>query len=615
MTKPLTHTNTFIFLLALVFVGVACYLQWELIASHRRADQAQTAYRTALRDYRHRNIYYDPEATIAWLRERQHPAGYFVPNPDLMFEPSQRNANTLRATRYAVATLRELNALDRINGRAVVEFVLSNHVPDVTTVDPSLDLRVYRHDPYAAFRTLEGETVGVRPTMDALIILDSLGALDDPRIDLERIERFILAHQNPDGGFWDEHYPEQGRASSMKCTSFALRGLGVIHRHTGKPFPQSFARRVAGFVERSRDTASGGYGAAPALPARDLYNVFRAFVTLWWLGGGDQVTGKAWVNGHMDVDRALDYARREHYLADQGAYSRFRSRPQRRPSLKASHLLVWMATAMGRRDRLDTEALIRFAASQESRPGEYGGDIYSTYSATGIFRKLDARTAPLPEPTPPPHYQPPFPAYFPPLFFVLALVTLTLGFFARRQELEAINRALARQAATDGLTGAVNRLRFEQVLASEIQRARRHGTPLSVILLDADHFKTVNDTHGHLGGDRVLKRLAEIIEAELREPDLLARWGGEEFVILAPGTDLQGACQLAEKLRRRIERATFNGGCSLTCSFGVAAYRSEESPEGFVERADQALYRAKRAGRNRVCLEGRSSQTAACTSG
>ena len=603
--------NAFLTLLAVVFAAVGCFLQWELIESQSRADRRAAKFRQAMENYERENIYYDPQATITWLRNRQNPAGYFVPNPDLIFEPSQRNANTLRATRYAIATLRELDALDQINRRAVVEFVLANYVPNVAETQSGPYADIYRNGRYAGFRTLEGKPVGVRPTMDALIILDALNALDDPRIRLEDIRRFILVHQNPDGGFWDEHYPESGQSSCLKCTSFALRALGVMHRHTHAPFPPVFKEQVAGFVARCRDPESGGYGSAPGKAAEDLYNVFRAFITLWWLGGGSDAAGQAFVRAHMDVGGALDYANREHYLPAVGAFARYRNHGDpRHPSLKATHLMVWLATALGRVDSLDVQAIARFTASKESRPGEYGGDIYSTYSATGIFKKLGVRTSPLPKPVRPPPYRPPFPAYLPPLFFVLALVTLTLSYLSKRQELETINQLLAHQAAVDGLTGALNRLRFEELLSAEMRRAQRYGSPLSVILFDADRFKHINDRHGHLAGDRVLRALAEQVTKALRAPDQLARWGGEEFIVLAPGTDLQGALRLAEKLRQLVERTTFEEVGHITCSFGVAQYRPGEPSERFLERADQALYQAKHAGRNRVCAERRYGDVA-----
>jgi diguanylate cyclase (GGDEF)-like protein len=129
------------------------------------------------------------------------------------------------------------------------------------------------------------------------------------------------------------------------------------------------------------------------------------------------------------------------------------------------------------------------------------------------------------------------------------------------------------------------------------------------VLFDVDHFKVVNDTYGHQIGDEVLVRLSLLISSASRGVDLLARWGGEEFVILATGTDGSMASQFAEKLRAVVERAEFGVAGSVTCSFGVAEYAEGDSARTFVARADSALYKAKANGRNRV--EFASGATAA----
>jgi diguanylate cyclase (GGDEF)-like protein len=124
--------------------------------------------------------------------------------------------------------------------------------------------------------------------------------------------------------------------------------------------------------------------------------------------------------------------------------------------------------------------------------------------------------------------------------------------------------------------------------------------PFSVILFDVDQFKLVNDTHGHQAGDRVLVQLAGVASGQLRATDVLARWGGEEFVILVPEADGAMAYRVAEKLRAAIAHATFDEVGSVTCSFGVAQYVDGESAESLIARADRGLYGAKLHGRNRV---------------
>ncbi|WP_111412276.1 diguanylate cyclase [Billgrantia lactosivorans] len=157
-------------------------------------------------------------------------------------------------------------------------------------------------------------------------------------------------------------------------------------------------------------------------------------------------------------------------------------------------------------------------------------------------------------------------------------------------------------AGHDPLTGAVNRNRFIDLLARERQQARREGRALSLVMFDIDHFKHVNDTFGHSVGDMVLGKLVHTCSALLREVDVLARWGGEEFMLLLPGTTLAGAMTLAERLRRAVEEEDFAPVRGLTSSFGVAELALDEPETHCYKRLDEALYRAKAGGRNRVCL-------------
>lgn len=160
--------------------------------------------------------------------------------------------------------------------------------------------------------------------------------------------------------------------------------------------------------------------------------------------------------------------------------------------------------------------------------------------------------------------------------------------------------ALERQALTDSLTGIHNREKFDETLSLELERARRYNTPLSLIMFDIDHFKEVNDAHGHQAGDMVLISLSRIIAAHIRENDIFARWGGEEFMILAPGIPVESAALLAEKLRALVEAADFSPVGRVTISLGVAQFRPDDTPRSLAKQVDDALYRAKRGGRNRV---------------
>jgi diguanylate cyclase (GGDEF)-like protein len=159
-----------------------------------------------------------------------------------------------------------------------------------------------------------------------------------------------------------------------------------------------------------------------------------------------------------------------------------------------------------------------------------------------------------------------------------------------------------RQALVDGLTGLANRRAASDALHAEAARAERLETQLSVVLADLDEFKEVNDAHGHAVGDEVLRVVARVLRETLRESDVAGRWGGEEFLLLLPGADEEGAVQLAERVRLALAARSIPSvpGLRVTASFGVAQYAGETNPEQLLEAADGALYRAKRAGKDRV---------------
>jgi diguanylate cyclase (GGDEF)-like protein len=166
--------------------------------------------------------------------------------------------------------------------------------------------------------------------------------------------------------------------------------------------------------------------------------------------------------------------------------------------------------------------------------------------------------------------------------------------------LQRTNELLERQATTDTLTGIANRLKFNNTMAIEVSKARRHLVPLSLIIFDVDNFKLINDTFGHRAGDLALQELATLVSPTMRPEDVFARWGGEEFAVLLPYTTAEGAVNLAERLRHKIQMQPFSVVNALTCSFGVALFHTKENEDAFVRRADEALYEAKKKGRNRV---------------
>lgn len=160
-------------------------------------------------------------------------------------------------------------------------------------------------------------------------------------------------------------------------------------------------------------------------------------------------------------------------------------------------------------------------------------------------------------------------------------------------------------AGTDRLTGAWNRRRFEEAAATEMALVRRRKGPVSLIMFDLDDFKQVNDRFGHTTGDAVLVEVVRIARDQLRASDSLARWGGEEFMVLCPATRMEGALNLAEKIRGAVAERHIPGVGSVTVSLGVAEYASGEHIVTWIQRTDEALYRAKEGGRNRVAA-GRS---------
>lgn len=186
---------------------------------------------------------------------------------------------------------------------------------------------------------------------------------------------------------------------------------------------------------------------------------------------------------------------------------------------------------------------------------------------------------------------------------IITLLVLLLCLYS----VNRFQRRLENVAATDSLTGLLNRHAFELMFEQAVHEAHRAKTPLAMILLDIDHFKNINDNHGHLAGDRVIMRVARLLENSLRNGDVLCRWGGEEFLILLKQTSLDAAQLIAEKLRESMAAEQLNLGSktlNITGSFGVAQFGGVETLVHFFARVDRALYLAKSAGRNRVEVQG-----------
>ncbi|WP_137937094.1 diguanylate cyclase [Chitinivorax sp. B] len=205
--------------------------------------------------------------------------------------------------------------------------------------------------------------------------------------------------------------------------------------------------------------------------------------------------------------------------------------------------------------------------------------------------------------------------------FVMALASLIAGFAALFIALNVMlslaiinpmsrtNALLEHMAATDGLTGLLNRRKFMEKLNEAIETSGDDQFPLSVIMFDVDHFKQVNDNHGHKTGDEVLRIVAHAVGNLIKGGDSLGRLGGEEFAVILPHTPLSGAATLADALRKHIAGLYYPADLKITASFGVALMRAGESADSVLHRADDALYAAKRAGRNQVICAPDAGET------
>lgn len=191
----------------------------------------------------------------------------------------------------------------------------------------------------------------------------------------------------------------------------------------------------------------------------------------------------------------------------------------------------------------------------------------------------------------------------------ILLGSTVLGFFLRDAEEIELDRTLYELATKDALTGLDNRHQFHALLRHYIERVRRYGQLIALLLIDADHFKNINDTYGHDVGDLALQHIARVIATSCRSTEVCSRWGGEEFAVLAPESNEHGATVLAERIRNRIAffplELSGSQKVEISVSIGITILRADDSPEEAFRRADRSLYLAKELGRNRTVFEGR----------
>lgn len=188
------------------------------------------------------------------------------------------------------------------------------------------------------------------------------------------------------------------------------------------------------------------------------------------------------------------------------------------------------------------------------------------------------------------------------IFIIFGNIQAYMANFYKRKQF-ADNRELLILSITDSLTGIYNRVKFDQELSRWIDYCNRYENPLSMVIFDIDDFKKVNDNYGHLFGDSVLQNITSIIKKFIRSTDIFARWGGEEFVILLPNTNIHQAMEITERLRIYIQKSKYDRLVNITCSFGLVSLQNNENAESLLQRADKLLYEAKEQGKNTVACE------------
>jgi diguanylate cyclase (GGDEF)-like protein len=186
------------------------------------------------------------------------------------------------------------------------------------------------------------------------------------------------------------------------------------------------------------------------------------------------------------------------------------------------------------------------------------------------------------------------------LLLVVLIIVINYGFKIILNKLDVAYNELEKVSITDKLTSVFNRVKLDSVIIDEHKRYERNGNEYSLILFDIDHFKSVNDTYGHIIGDMVLQQLASLVSNTIRTTDILGRWGGEEFLVICPTTSKDGATSLAEKIRMSVEKHKFTEVGTVTASFGVGTIKENLNSDDLLKLVDESLYKAKEEGRNKV---------------
>jgi diguanylate cyclase (GGDEF)-like protein/PAS domain S-box-containing protein len=373
---------------------------------------------------------------------------------------------------------------------------------------------------------------------------------------------------------------------------FGWRASEIVGRPIGTIVPPERADETAWLIEHVR-RGDPIRALETVRLARDGRRLRVSVTTSPVLGDGDELAGLSSIYRDVTIDERLrfDLQRSAAYLqavlagmdsgivlSDAAGRIVYANRPFADLSGSAEERLVGAMRAEvlhGMMEHLrEPEPLLRLADSEPSVEGEI--EFVLERPEPGVFR-WSSRAVPLPDGA--------------------GRLDVVRDVTNETQ----LREMYMRQAVTDPLTNLLNRLGGHQTIAREVARARRHGSPLSFAMFDIDHFKRVNDEHGHGVGDDVLREVADLVVRSIRGDDALIRWGGEEFLLVLPGARVEQARDLARRLRAKVAGIALEGLPPVTISIGVAELGAEDSgAEAAIERADRRMYSAKAAGRDRV---------------
>jgi len=429
--------------LSLIFSGV--YMWAHSSGREEQDEKLATEYQETLEKFRLENVHYNPGEIVKYILACQNSNGYFVDNPDLINEPMEQNIKTVMTTRYAISTLIELDSIDSIDREAVLDYVMDCYVPNIKLTHSSLGNISYYNSAdakrFAGFGGTPGSSPGVRTTMEALLILEKLDALDEARLNLIRIENFIRAHLNADGGFWDEDYADEGMDSTLKCSSRAIKALGIIYGYLGNNFDAVLASNATTFVESCHDT-DGGYADRPGEESTGIYETYDAFTTLWWLG--DNNTGKLdFVEQKMSLENIKNYIINNYYRPDTGAFVGYEEEATGNGSLQGTFAAVRLLVDSGQTQILDRLPILLYVMNQEAGPGQFGRDMYSSYAAVEIFTKLDTPIVPMETPQRPERSYFGYPDLLSVCFIIVGAIILYISYYASKRSQEELEKGIS----------------------------------------------------------------------------------------------------------------------------------------------------------------------------